>query len=112
MKLSELSALLPLNVLQGQGNMDVEITGGYTSDLLSDVMANGKEKNVWITCQIHQNIVAVAKLKDLAAIILVKGRKPDETTFGKAREENVVILGTTESAFGITGILFNLLKKG
>jgi hypothetical protein len=111
MNLKDLAGLLTLNVLQPQGNFDVTVSGGYTSDLLSDVMGNAKEKNVWITCQTHENIVAVAKLKNLAAIILVNGRKPDEAALRKAREENVVIFGTSESEFSITGVLFNAFKK-
>jgi hypothetical protein len=111
MTLKELSGHLSLNILQAQGDFDVTVNGGYTSDLLSDVMAYGKEKNVWITCQTHENIVAVAKLKNLAGIILVNSRKPDEATMQKAREENVIILGTAEPAFAVTGLLFSLLKK-
>jgi hypothetical protein len=111
MKLRDLSGQLSLNIIQAQGDLDVSVSGGYTSDLLSDVMAYGKEKNVWITCQTHENIVAIAKLKNLAGIILVNARKPDQATMQKAREENVVILGTSEPAFAITGALYNLLKK-
>jgi len=111
MKLRELSGQLSLNILQAQGDLDVPVSGGYTSDLLSDVMAYGKEKNVWITCQTHENIVAIAKLKNLAGIILVNSRKPDQVTMEKAREENIIILGTSEPAFAITGALYNLLKK-
>jgi hypothetical protein len=111
MKLRDLSGQLSLNILQAQGDLDVSVSGGYTSDLLSDVMAYGKEKNVWITCQTHENIVAIAKLKNLAGIILVNSRKPDQATMQKAREENIVILGTSEPAFAVTGALYNLLKK-
>ncbi|MCX6576535.1 MAG: serine kinase [Candidatus Aminicenantes bacterium] len=111
MKLRDLTGQLSLNILQAQGDLDVSVSGGYTSDLLSDVMAYGKEKNVWITCQTHENIVAIAKLKNLAGIILVNSRKPDQATMQKAREENVVILGTSEPAFAVTGALYNLLKK-
>jgi len=111
MKLKDLAGLLTLNVLQPQGNFDVDVTGGYTSDLLSDVMGNAKERNVWITCQTHENIVAVAKLKNLAAVILVNGRKPDDAALKKAREEKVVIFGTPESEFAISGVLYNHFRK-
>jgi NAD(P)H-dependent FMN reductase len=111
MKLRDLAGQLALNVIQPQGNFDVVVSGGYTSDLLSDVMGNAKERNVWITCQTHENIVAVAKLKNLAAVILVNGRKPDDAALKKAREENVVIFSTPEPEFSITGVLYNLFKK-
>jgi len=112
MKLKELAALLSLSALQSQGDSNVVVSGGYASDLLSDVLAYGRAKNVWITCQIHQNIVAVAKLKDLAAIILVNDRKPDEATLRDAREENILIYGTPEPSFAISGKLYSALNKG
>jgi serine kinase of HPr protein (carbohydrate metabolism regulator) len=109
MKLKEIVEKLQLQVLVGQNRLDGEVTGGYTSDLLSDVMANSKAGNLWITLQTHQNIIAVAKLKDLAGIIIVNNRKPDEETLQKAKEENVPLLCTEEIAFRITGKLFALI---
>lgn len=100
---------LNLKVLTAPEMVDVEVSGGYTSDLLSDVMANSREKNVWITLQVHQNIVAVAKLKELAAIILVNNRAPEEETVKKAGEEKIPLLQTPDSAFIISGKLYALL---
>ena len=110
MKLKEIIGKLQLKVLTGQENLDVEVTGGYTSDLLSDVIANSKEGNLWVTLQIHQNIIAVAKLKDLSGIIIVNNREPDEDTLAKAKEENVPILGSEEMAFEVSGKLYELIS--
>jgi hypothetical protein len=109
MKLKEIVERLQLQVLAGPDRLDTEATGGYTSDLLSDVMANSKAGNLWITLQTHQNIIAVAKLKDLAGIIIVNNRKPDEDTLKKAGEESVPLLCTGETAYQITGKLYNLI---
>ena len=109
MKLKEIIEKLHLKVLTGQENLDVDVTGGYTSDLLSDVIANSKQGNLWITLQIHQNIIAVAKLKDLAGIIIVNNREPDDDTLEKAREENVPLLGSEEMAFEVSGKLYDLI---
>lgn len=110
MKLKEIIEKLQLKALIGQENLDVEVTGGYTSDLLSDVIANSKERNLWITLQIHQNIIAVAKLKDLSGIIIVNNRKPDEDTLQKAKEENVPLLGSEEMAYEVSGKLYRLIS--
>jgi len=110
MKLKEIIEKLQLKVLTGQNKLDVEVTGGYTSDLLSDVIANSKEGNLWITLQIHQNIIAVAKLKDLAGIIIVNNREPDEETLGKSKEENVPILCSEGMAFEVSGKLYELIS--
>ena len=111
MKLKEIIEKLQLKVLTGQDKLFVEVTGGYTSDLLSDVIANSKQGNLWITLQIHQNIIAVAKLKDLAGIIIVNNREPDEETLQKAKEENVPLLSSEEMAFEISGKLYELISS-
>ncbi|UCC39076.1 MAG: serine kinase [Candidatus Aminicenantes bacterium] len=109
MKLKEVIEKLQLKVLISQENLDLEVTGGYTSDLLSDVIANSKKGNLWITLQIHQNIIAVAKLKDLAGVIIVNNREPDEETLRKAKEENVFLLRSEEMAFEVSGKLYELI---
>lgn len=111
MKVKEIIEKLQLTVLSGQKNLDAEVTGGYTSDLLSDVIANSKEGDLWITLQIHQNTIAVAKLKDLAGIILVNNREPDEDTLKKAEEENVPILCSNDMAFDVSGKLYELISS-
>lgn len=90
------------------GDVDREVSAGYSSDLLSDVIANAQKDNIWITLQIHVNIVAVANLQELAGIILVNGRQPEETTLKKAKEENIPILLTELSTFEIVGKLYEL----
>ena len=111
MTLKDIVEKLGLRVLTSKVAGDTEVTGGYAGDLLSDVMANGQPGIIWITMQMHQNILAVAKIKDLAGIILVNDRRPDEEIIRKADEENVTIVGTDESAFCISGRLYRLLDE-
>lgn len=110
MKLLQLIEELGLDIKSGEANPDKEVTGGYTSDLLSDVIANAEKDNIWITLQIHQNIAGVASLKELSGIIIVNGRKPEEDTLEKAETENILIMGTGLSAFEISGRIYKLLK--
>lgn len=111
MTLTEAVEKLGLRLLTSHQPDEQAVTGGYTCDLLSDVMANGRPGNLWITLQIHQNVLAVATIKELAGIILVNGRRPDEETLRKADEEHVTILGTSTSAFDISGRLYRLLQQ-
>jgi hypothetical protein len=111
MKLKEIIEKLQLKVLTAKDKLDVDVTGGYTSDLLSDVIANSKEGNIWITLQIHQNIIAVAKLKDLAGIIIVNNREPDEDTLNKAGMENVPVMISEKMAFETSGKLYELIAS-
>jgi serine kinase of HPr protein (carbohydrate metabolism regulator) len=109
MKVSDLIEVLDLQLVSGNGGLEREIKGGYVSDLLSDVMGHAREGDVWITLQTHQNVLAVASLKDLAAIVLVKNRMPEPETVAHSNEENVPVLGTRETAFEIAGKLHRLL---
>jgi hypothetical protein len=107
-KLTELVDALGLDVRSAQGSLDREVTGGYASDLLSDVIGNSSEGNVWITLQVHENIVAVAIMKDLAGIILVNGREPEEDTIQKAEGEGVPVMVSRLPTFELVGRLYGL----
>lgn len=108
MKLQDLINSLSLEAKTGSTNLTKEVTGGYVSDLLSDVIANTKEGNVWVTIQTHINIVAVAALKELSGIILANGKVPDEDTLKKADDEGMPIMITTLPAFEVVGRLYTL----
>ena len=112
MKVSDLVKELNLTVFCGEAGLDAEISGGYTSDLLSDVMGHMEEGMLWITMQTHQNIVAVSTLKDAAAVLIVNGASPDEETLQKGKDENIPLLGTSLSAFVISGKVYQLLQNG
>lgn len=112
MKVFELVEKYELEVFAGEQGLENEISGGYVSDLLSDVMGHAAENEVWITLQTHQNIMAIASLKDLAAVILVKGFEPDEDTLKKSRDEGVPLLGTNMGTFEMAGKLYADLNSG
>lgn len=88
------------------------VTGGYCSDMLSDVMGNAEEGQVWITMQVHKNIVAVTTLKELSAIILVNGNQAANETIKACEEEKIPLISTNMSAFNTAGQLFKLLENG
>ena len=111
MDLESVAKALNLKVRSGADKLKTEIRGGYTGDLLSDVMANSGEGDVWITRQVHQNIVAVASLKEHAGIILVQGSEPANDTLEKAIKGGVPILVTDLPAFEVTGRLYELIRK-
>ena len=101
-------------VVSGEDRLTAEVLGGYVGDLLSDVMANSKEGDLWITRQIHQNIVAVASLKDHAGIVLIQGCNPAADTLDKARKEGIPIMVTDMPGFEAIGKVYNMIaaKKG
>ena len=110
MNLETIVQSLHLKVKFGEGILNVEVRGGYVGDLLSDVMANSHKGDLLITRQIHQNIVAVASLKDLAGIVLVQGAEPAADTLEKAAREKVPLLVSDMPAFEVAGRIYQLIE--
>ena len=112
MTLAEIVQNLELEVKAGSQCLSNEVRGGYASDLLSDVIANAREGDLWVTLQTHQNTVAVASMKGLAAIVLVNGRQPESETLAKAKEEDMPLLVSDLAAFELIGRLCQLGLSG
>jgi hypothetical protein len=114
MTLQDIIDQLNLKPLTEEKNFNGIIpSNGYASDLLSCVMAGASNKGLWITLQAHVNIVAVAALLDLSAIIITEGAKPDAMTISKANEQDIILLSTPDSTFSIAGKLWELgLRAG
>jgi hypothetical protein len=111
-ELTELIEKLNLDVRSAKGHLAREVAGGYASDLLSDVLAHSEEGDLWVTLQIHQNIVAVASMNNLAGIVLVNGREPEPDAIEKAEAEDVPIMVSEMPAFELVGRLYALGVTG
>jgi BioD-like phosphotransacetylase family protein len=112
MTLKEIVSELSLSVQAANDKLDVEVTGGYASDLLSCVMAKARQGNVWVTLQSHLNIVAVAALLQLAGIIVTEGMQPEAATLEKASAEGIPILSTPSTTFAVVSQLAQLGIRG
>ena len=112
MTLGKLVELFGFETLTGAVNLDSQVTSGYTSDLLSDVIANAGEHSAWITVQRHINILGVAKLKEIVAIIFPRKLQPEPEVIQKAKDEQIALLRDHRSAFEISGLIYSALIKG
>lgn len=108
MRLNEIRDKFNLKVLSGNEHLEIDVTGGYVSDLMSDVIAHGKEGDIWITYQTHVNVVAIALMKNMAGIILIQGRELIPAAAAKAEQEGLPVLSSSESAFEVVGRLYQL----
>lgn len=112
MRLRDIVEELGLEVVTGSERLENEVVRGYASDLMSDVLANSQKGDLWVTLQIHLNIVAVASMKELAGIVLINGRRPEEETEERARQENIPILVSKQPAFELIGRLYRFGVSG
>ena len=74
------------------GPLENSIEGVYVGDLLSYVMGNAHAKQAWVTMQTHQNVIAIASLKEFSVLILVDGNTMDEEALQSARDNDISIL--------------------
>ena len=109
MDLQQIIDQLNLTVLTGPRDFaSIGPTGGYSSDLLSCVMAGAKKGHLWITLQAHLNIVAVAALNEVSAVIITENAQPDAASIDKANEQGVILLSTPQTSYEINGRLWEL----
>lgn len=99
-------ALSAKNVVEG-ANLNAEISCGYTCDLLSWVLAHGKQGMAWMTVQTHVNVIAVAVLMEMACVILPEGVELEETSLKKAQQEGMAVLATDKTGYELSGIMVN-----
>ncbi len=112
MLISELESSLGIGMEVAQGDYsDRELSTGYASDLLSDVMANAKADGVLVTVQAHKNAVAVASLVGLAAIVVCNSRPLPDDMISSARAEGVAVFRTPATAFEVSGRLWAGLRR-
>jgi serine kinase of HPr protein (carbohydrate metabolism regulator) len=112
MNLTDIIKELNLHVKAGDKQLNREINGGYVSDILSDVLTHAAAGNIWVTRQVHLNIIPIACSRDVAAIIIVNRRQPDKETLDKANRENLPVLGTSMNAFQLVGKLYLMGVRG
>ena len=112
MIVQEIVSALALQVAAGADRLDYEVTGGYASDLLSCVMAGARKGNIWVTLQAHPNVVAVAQLLNLAAVIITEGMQPTAETVAKANEHHLPLLLASEDTYRVVGHLVTLGVQG
>jgi hypothetical protein len=109
MTVSDLERALGYECLQDQYE-DEAIAAGYTSDLLSDVMANCPEDSVLITIQAHKNTVAVATLAGALAVVICNSRPVPEDMVEAARAESVGIFRTAKNQFQVSTEVYEKLR--
>jgi hypothetical protein len=110
MRLSQIAKALDLELRCG--DLEAEASGGYVSDLMSDVIAHAEAGDLWLTVQVHANIVAVAAMKELSGIVLTGGREPEAETLRKAEAKKITVLVSGLPAFELAGRLYQLGLRG
>ncbi len=101
MTAASLANLLEAKNLTPGCNMDRQIACGGVCDVLSWMLAYGQKDMAWVTVQTHLNVIAVAVLKNMAAVVLPEGLTMDGTVLEKAGIEGILVLSTPLTAYEV-----------
>ena len=101
MTVKELIELTGADNRTPDADMNREVSCGYTCDLLSWVMAHGRAGMAWVTVQTHMNVIAVASLMEMAAVIIPEGIEMEAPSLEKAKEEGISVLESPLTAYEI-----------
>ncbi len=112
MTVKDVVARLPVSVVAGESLLERQIRGGYVGDLLSVVMARASSGNVWVTVQGHPNVVAVAVLVGISAVIVAEGARIEPGTLERADREGIPVLSSAQPAFDLVAQLAAMGVKG
>ncbi len=106
MKLREVQEILKADVIVGKEKLDMEVKTAFGADLMSDVLAFAKAGSLLLTGLTNTQVIRIANVLDIAAIILVRGKKPSAETIGLAKELQIPILTTKYILFETAGRLY------
>lgn len=112
MRLEELARELNLRELTPGVVHTEEVTGGYASDLLSDVLAHAPTGGILITLQVHLNVIAVASHAGLQAVIFSSDRVPEQNVIDRAAGEDLCLYSSSADTFELAGRLYEMGLRG
>ena len=110
MNVEQVCKQLELHGLVGE-DLSREVTGGYTGDLLSWVMARLPADAVWFSVMGYVNAIAGAALADAASIGVADNASLDEEARVKAQQQDILVLGSEKNSYELGAQLAELLKK-
>ena len=107
MRLQEVKEILDAEVIVGHDQMDMEVKTAFGADLMSDVLAFAKPGSLLLTGLTNPQIIRTSDVLDIAAIILVRGKRPLPETIQLAEELRIPLMTTKYILFETVGRLYS-----
>lgn len=113
MTIREIQKVLDAKFLYGEEFAELDVKYVFCADMMSDVLAYCSKCSALITGLCNPQVVRTAEMLDIACIIFVRGKMPDEHMLSLASDKEIAILATDHHMFNTCGILYaNGLRGG
>ena len=106
MKIGAVTEMLEGTLLEVLDKQGVEIDRAYAADLLSDVLALTEERTTLITGMISPQVIRVADILNVIAIIFVRGKRPQQALIDYAQRLEIPVISTRKTMFETCGLLY------
>lgn len=106
MQLSEIVSLIDGEVFVGADRLSQNIRYGFSSDMMSDVLAYVEGETILLTGLNNAQVIRTAEMLDVKVIALVRGKTPCQEVLELAKENDIVIISTRHTLFAASGILY------
>ena len=105
MKVMDVVEISKGTLLTPEVDLDGDIKGGFSGDLMSDVLASVQAESVLITGLCNPQVVRTALIADVRLIIFARGKKPGEDILNLANDENLPVAYSPLGLYEISGRL-------
>jgi len=106
MTLERVAGMLGADIMACRDNLGKEIESACGSDLMSDVLAFAKDKNMLITGLVNPQVIRTAEMLDIFAVAFVRGKKPTAEMIDMAEERSMTLISTGYTMYSACGLLF------
>jgi predicted transcriptional regulator len=107
MKLSEVKETLEAEILVGHDKLDIQVTGGAASDLMSDLLRHPKEGALLLTGLNSIQVIHTSLIAGMAAVIFVRGKQPNSDMIALAMKHKLPLLSSHLNMYSSCGRLFS-----
>jgi predicted transcriptional regulator len=103
--LQDVKVILDAEMIVGEDQLGKEVKTAFSADLMSDVLAFATAGSLLLTGVTNPQVVRTSEILDIAAIIMVRGKRPSQETIQLAQELKIPILSTRYILFETSGRL-------
>jgi len=106
-RLADVKEILDAEVVVGHDRLDMEVSGGAASDLMSDLLRVPKEGTLLLTGLNSIQVIRTSIIAGMAGVVFVRGKRPNDDVRAIAEEHNLPLLTTEFNMFSSCGRLFS-----
>ena len=106
MTLEDICGLLQAKLLTVDHDLSREAHAAFASDMMSDVLAFAGNDTILITGLCNLQVIRTAEIMDLAGVIFIHGKYPDEQMLRMAKDIGLCVMVTDASMSHVCGKLY------